>query len=371
MKQIVISGEIIPKHWWGENEVTEQDVVDQLAGCAPGEDAEILINSPGGDVFTGIAIFNHIREFAKTHTCTVVIQSLVGSIASYIALAAKIGNRESTIKAYDNSVFFIHNARTYVAGDYRELERLAAYAKGVTELICNSAYAKVGSDTVEEIRAAMDAETYYFGAEIVAHGYADAVDGTPDDADGAASLDKNALVAQAKVRYESCMNKLQQWVNKSDANRQLAAKLSHSFAASLDAAHINNMGNSAGGGTPTPAGMEDNRMDIAELKAKHPDVYNAAFNAGVNDERSRVTAHLKMATDSGDVSAAVDFINKGTPVAANEVTAKYHEVFCRTQLKNARADDNPPPVATPAVDKTDEYTEALAEYRKLMLGGKK
>ncbi len=111
-------------------------------------------------------------------------------------------------------------------------------------------------------------------------------------------------------------------------------------------------------------------MDITELKTKYPDLYNSVFTAGVEDERSRVTAHLKMATDSGDVGAAVDFIKAGTPVSANDVTAKYHEVFCKTQLKAARMSDNVPSVTVPEPDKTDEQKAVLSAYKKMMLGGK-
>lgn len=112
-------------------------------------------------------------------------------------------------------------------------------------------------------------------------------------------------------------------------------------------------------------------MDVAELKAKYPDVYNSVFAEGENKERSRVSAHLKMAADSGDISASVDFIKNGTPVSADEVTAKYHEVFCKTQLQAARLEDNTPAIATPGADKTDVHAEALAHYKKLMLGGGK
>ena len=261
MKKISICGQIIPEHWRGENEVTEQDVTEQLAGAAPGEDAEICINSPGGDVFTAIAIFNHIREFAKMHACTVVMQGIVGSAASYIALAAKAGNPASKIKAYDNSIFFIHNAQAHASGDWHEMERMADLAKSISDLICNSAYAKVSSDSVEAIHAAMDAETYYFGEEIKAHGYADEIEGAPDEE--GAKADRGAMVAQARAQYENCMSRLRQWMDKSDANRQLAARLSASFLAS--------MAKPTRVAQTTQSIQTEDSMDITELKAKYPE----------------------------------------------------------------------------------------------------
>jgi len=364
MKRITISGQIIPEHWYSENEVTEKDVTDQLKEFQPGEEAEILINSPGGDVFTAIAIFNHVREFAKTHSCTVVMQGIVGSAASYIALAAKAGNPESKIKAFDNSIFFIHNAQAFAYGDYREMERMAGLTKSISDLICDSAYSKISSDTPEQIHAAMDAETYYFGKEILEHGYADEIEGIVQET----PADKNQLVAMAKVQYQNAMNHVKQWREKSEKNEKIAASLSDSFMANLS--KINNNSNiPAGSATSAPVKTEEH-MDVAELKAKHPEVYNAVFAEGENKERSRVTAHLKMAADSGDISASVDFIKNGVAVSADEVTAKYHEVFCRTQLQAARLNDNTPAVTTPGVSKLDVEAEALAAYKKLMLGGK-
>ena len=371
MKEIFISGQIMPEHWLGENEVTEQDVTSQLANVAAGEDCEIIINSPGGDVFTAVAIFNHIRKFAANHVCTVVMQGIVGSAASYIALAAKVGNAETKIKAYDNSIFFIHNAQAVAYGDYNELEKMAELTKSISNMICDSAYAKVSSDSVSDIHKAMDAETYYFGNEIKEHGYADVVEGL-SESEETVNLDKNIFVAKAKSEYKNCMNHIQQWLDKSEDNKKLVAKMSDCVMASLmHRASENNKNNLAEGTNQRLETMEDDKMDVAELKAKNPDVYNAVFEAGVKEERSRVSAHLKMAGDSGDVSAAVDFIANGTPVAANEVTAKYHEVFCKTQLKNARLSDNAPSVNTPAPDKTDVQAEAMSEYKKLMMGGRR
>lgn len=363
MKRVTISGQIMPEHWFGENEVTEKDVTDQLKDIQLGEETEIVISSPGGDVFTAIAIFNHIREFAKTHSCTVIMQGIVGSAASYIAIAAKAGNPETKIKAYDNSIFFIHNAQAFAYGDYHEMERMAGLTKSISDLICDSAYAKVSTDSVKEIHAAMDAETYYFGEEIKQHGYADEIDGTIET-NGIENATKDRLVAEAKSYYHNCMNHLQKWQNENEKNGKIAAKLSDAFAAQIIATKSNPAVSNA------PEKTEDSTMDAAELKAKNPEVYNQIFAAGVNDERSRVTAHLKMAADSGDVSAAVDFIQNGTAVQANEVTAKYHEVFCKTKLAEARLEDNAQPVVTPAKDATDERDETIKAYKKAMLGGK-
>lgn len=363
MKRVNITGLIIPEHFTNENETTEADVVAQLNNILPGEEAEIVINSPGGEVFTATAIFNHIRKFAKTNPCTTIIQGLAGSAASYIALAAKCGNSANKIKAYDNSIFFIHNVQSVAAGDHNAMIKEANILKSMSDLIFNSAYAKISKDSINDIHKAMDNETFYFGAEIVEHGYADVIEADGENADE--NADKNAFVALAKNQYTNAINSLEKWHKEAKNSKQITASLQNNFLASLP-----KITNTTPVTSPaTPEKVED-KMDIAELKAKHPEVYNEVLKAGALEERSRVNAHLKMATDSGDVSAAVEFINNGTPVAANEVTAKYHEVFCKTQLANARIADNTPAVTTPVTNQTDAHAEAMAAYKKAMLGGR-
>lgn len=59
--------------------ITAAQVTEALAGLKDGETLELSINSPGGDVYEGIAIFNAIREVAKTHPVVVTINGLAAS----------------------------------------------------------------------------------------------------------------------------------------------------------------------------------------------------------------------------------------------------------------------------------------------------
>jgi len=133
--------------------------------------------------------------------------------------------------------------------------------KSISDLICDSAYAKVSTDSVKEIHAAMDAETYYFGEEIKQHGYADEIDGIIET-NGIENATKDRLVAEAKSYYHNCMNHLQKWQNENEKNGKIAAKLSDAFAAQIIATKSNPAVSNA------PEKTEDSTMDAAELKAK-------------------------------------------------------------------------------------------------------
>src|SRR5262249_52758891 len=97
----------IGKSFWGEETVSAKQFLDDLA--ALGDDVEnitLRINSPGGDVFDGVAIYNAlVNHKAKI---TAHIDGIAASAASYIAMAA---NR---IVMPANAFMLIHNAAGFV-----------------------------------------------------------------------------------------------------------------------------------------------------------------------------------------------------------------------------------------------------------------
>ena len=71
--------------WWTDSGVTAKSIGNQLNSFG---DADIVvnINSPGGDVFEGLAIYNQLREY--TGNITVRVLGIAASAASFIAMAA-------------------------------------------------------------------------------------------------------------------------------------------------------------------------------------------------------------------------------------------------------------------------------------------
>ena len=92
--------------------------------------------------------------------------------------------------------------------------------------------------------------------------------------------------------------------------------------------------------TAKSAANQGDKMDAKQLRTEHPDVYAAVFEAGQNDERERVCAHLVLADGSGDFDAAHAAIKDGS--AVNQLTTAHHMAAAmkRTHLE-ARAADNP------------------------------
>jgi len=146
--------------YWG---VTARDVIDALAQVATPA-LTVRINSPGGDVFDGIAIYNALRGHPAA--VNVVVDSLAASAASFIAMAG------DTITMNNASQMMIHDASGFVYGNAADMEQMRGLLDRVSDTIA-SIYADRAGNDVADWRALMRAETWFNGAEAVAAGLAD------------------------------------------------------------------------------------------------------------------------------------------------------------------------------------------------------
>ena len=138
---------------------------------------DLRINSPGGDVFDGLAIANAMR--AHPSRITVYIDGIAASIASIIALA---GDR---VKIADNAFLMIHNPWTIALGDAREFRTVADVLDKFTLSLAGE-YVKKSGAKLETITAQMDAETWFSAQEALDAGLVDAIEGEADTATAAA-----------------------------------------------------------------------------------------------------------------------------------------------------------------------------------------
>ena len=122
----------------------------------------VKINSPGGDVFDGTAIYNALADHkAKIITS---VDSIAASMASVIALA---GDER---RIYKNANFMIHNAWSIVLGDYKELEKEAVVLKSISGQMAET-YADVSGKPQAEIQKLMDDTTWFTGTQAVDFGF--------------------------------------------------------------------------------------------------------------------------------------------------------------------------------------------------------
>jgi ATP-dependent protease ClpP protease subunit len=164
--------------WWGMSAKELAAVVDALPANIT--EIRLLINSPGGDAFDGLAMVNVLRSHSAR--IVAVVQGLAASAASFIAASA-----DETIMA-PNSTMMIHCAWGVCVGNADDMVSMAGVLEQLDGNLADIYAAKAGGD-VDEWRAAMKAETWYTATEAVDAGLADRIEdaASTEDGDGGAS----------------------------------------------------------------------------------------------------------------------------------------------------------------------------------------
>ena len=160
MKKIFIDKPIGANTWGDDDETSAAYVREELARAVPGDGVQLVINSPGGDVVEGIALFNVIRDFARnnpTVEITTYIQGTAASMASVCALAANSVNpTQNKIIAEDNSVFMIHDAWGVCIGNTNDMTAEAELL-GRIDGVLREVYAARTGKGADEIKALVEA----------------------------------------------------------------------------------------------------------------------------------------------------------------------------------------------------------------------
>lgn len=227
MTEILINKEIGAYTMDGEQGVTADAIKKALENTKENDEVRFVIDSPGGDCFEGIAVYNVIRDFARNHKAPVntYIRGSACSAASWIALAASSVNTQNRVIVEDNSVFMIHNCWGLVIGDHREMEKQAELSKRVDDVM-RTMLVKKGNKTTDEIKDMMDSETWLFGKEIFENGFADEV--ISDNKKEKDETEENLLVDLAQKRFDDCKKMLSQFALKDST--AFKASLSNSVA---------------------------------------------------------------------------------------------------------------------------------------------
>jgi ATP-dependent Clp protease protease subunit len=157
--------DIIGQDFWSGDGVTAKKFAAQLASLGPVSRILLRINSPGGDVFDGAAIYNQL----KTHGARidVVVDGLAASAASVVAMAGE------KITMAENAMMMVHNPWTIAMGDSTEMRKVADTLDKVSEAMRTS-YARTGKKDAE-IAALLDAETWLTAKDAVKEGFADEI----------------------------------------------------------------------------------------------------------------------------------------------------------------------------------------------------
>lgn len=208
----------------GGYEINAKNFADQLKALEV-DTIHLRINSPGGSVIDGTAIFNALQR----HSATVIthIDGLAASMASVIAMAG------DEVRMADNALLMIHNPWTMSIGDADELRKDADLLDKMRDIILSS-YARSQYEP-DELKDLMDAETWFTAKEALDAGFIDAIE---TGLKAAAELSATAAINGIKIPTEKQVAAISQQLEATErsraeiqaANAQLNEKLAKSAA---------------------------------------------------------------------------------------------------------------------------------------------
>ncbi|EUJ64844.1 head maturation protease, ClpP-related [Listeria fleischmannii] len=163
--EIYIYGEIT-SYKWDEEDTTAASFQKDLKALGEVDEISLHVNSPGGNVFEGIAISNMLKSH-KAHV-TAYVDALAASIASVIVAGA------DKVVMYENSMQMIHHPFSLVMGNANELRKQADDLDAIAQASIITYLNKGGEKlTEEQIKQIMDDETWLTAQEAYGIGLCD------------------------------------------------------------------------------------------------------------------------------------------------------------------------------------------------------
>ncbi|RWC28819.1 head maturation protease, ClpP-related [Mesorhizobium sp.] len=156
--------DVIGSDWFGEG-VTAKRISAALRAIGK-KDVTVVINSPGGDYFEGLAIYNLLRDHPANVTVKVV--GIAASAASVIAMAG------DDIQIARAGFMMIHNTWVIAAGDRHSLRDVADWLEPFDNMAVDIYAARSGLEP-KALGKMLDNETWIGGSEAVDQGFADAL----------------------------------------------------------------------------------------------------------------------------------------------------------------------------------------------------
>lgn len=152
---------------WFDPSLTAKELCQTVATIDTDE-IVLHLNSPGGSMSDGIAIYNAL----VTHPARVksIVEGWTGSIATVVALAADPGQ----VSMFDNTMWMVHHPWGVKVGNAAEMRAYADYLDRCSALMQRVYLGRV-TKSEEELVSALDAETYFDAAQAAEWGFVDEV----------------------------------------------------------------------------------------------------------------------------------------------------------------------------------------------------
>lgn len=186
--------DVIGEDFWTGEGVTSKRIAGALRSIGA-KDVTVNINSPGGDFFEGIAIYNLLRE--HPHKVTVKVMGLAASAASIIAMAG------DEIQISEIGFMMIHNAWAIAIGNRHDMREAADTLEPFDDAMAALYATRAGVDKAEA-SGWMDKETWFNGRQAIEAGLAD---GLLPSSEIEETADKGAKSLAAARRVEAALTR--------------------------------------------------------------------------------------------------------------------------------------------------------------------
>lgn len=163
---IVSNDEKMIYEMFGFEVTTPADVNELIEEAEGGEELEVIINSPGGDVFSGSEIYTALMDYAGPVTSKIV--GVAASAASVVAMAGGITKISPTAE------IMIHNVREIAEGDYKQFEHEAEVLKDYNKTIANAYILKTDMER-DDLLDLMDKTTWLTPQKAKENGFVDEI----------------------------------------------------------------------------------------------------------------------------------------------------------------------------------------------------
>lgn len=164
--ELMLYGDIASSSWWGD-EVTPKDFKAELDALGDIQTLNIYINSNGGDVFAGQAIYSMLKRHQAQKN--VYVDGLAASIASLIAMSG------DKIIMPANAMMMVHRAWTVAMGNANDFRKMSEDMDKIDESIITVYEGKTGMKQ-EDIISLLDSETWMTAHDALDKGFCDEIE---------------------------------------------------------------------------------------------------------------------------------------------------------------------------------------------------
>ncbi|WP_039901332.1 head maturation protease, ClpP-related [Leptotrichia sp. oral taxon 879] len=328
--ELILYGSIGSDEYW--DDISDKAFKQDIENLGDVENITLHINSPGGSVFSAVAIANTLKNHKAKITAN--IDGLAASAATIITSAC------DTVRMPKNALFMVHNPITFAYGNNQDmqktLEMLNKVKNSIIETYLNKA--KTDKETLSEL---MDNETWMSAEEAKEYGFVDEI----LDESVEKEVIENKLIINNMAfdisRFKNFKEKKNQdpriiniSVNSTGSPEEIADKF-------RDILNLTENQKNEGG-----------NMTLEELKNKFPELYNQIFNegkeAGITKERERMREIDNL--DVSNYSELIENAKYNEPVeasvlAVNILNKQKEERIQKLQnIKNDSQNNFTPPV---------------------------